>query len=486
MRRSCISVTAITLLLVALLGSQTASAVDDCMQDVYQANGNKQTLNCTANDVTLSSVSNICITDPLLGSTTGCQEPNADGKLTCIAGQPFTFEADYTMPLTAQARYDLGLFIAEDGGGDDGALTGQCADNVLTPANALDYLSLDGDDTCGDINDAHNPQTFRQTITAMCNGAGDGGQVVLDYCTSWRQPGANDTCDTTVDTDDPANWDAFPGSPSKCNCGDVAIDVFSETATIEVTKSAVTPEVPETGGPVTYAVSVKNLATVASVTLDTFTDTDVGGANPPYVSYGDITSVQGDITSTTCTLATIAAGATYNCQFTVSVASGAHDTGDTIWDQVQACGTDDFGHTNLCDDDDASVTVTDVQTDPNLTKTAMSTQSVAVVVNFGVAVYNNSSVDSMDLTSMSDDKFGDITTTHAAGGGFGEVTYTDCSIPQTIAANGNYTCTFRGVVTTEALHTNTVTGAATDDDGIVFGAPELQDSAQVKVTVTFP
>lgn len=75
-----------------LLGSSGVLA-QSCMQDVWQAHGNSQGLNCTANDVSLSSVSNICIPvhegSPQDQDGDGCQDPNAEGKLTCVSGQSF-------------------------------------------------------------------------------------------------------------------------------------------------------------------------------------------------------------------------------------------------------------------------------------------------------------------------------------------------------------------------------------------------------------
>jgi hypothetical protein len=434
------------------------------MQDVWQAHGNSQGLNCTANDVTLASATNICVDD----GAGGCKVNN-----TCVAGQPVTFRADFTMPLTAQARYDLGLYIATDGGGSDGAYTGACIANVVTIANSSTFYQGDPSppDLCGDINAAHNPQVIRQTITTQCVDTNGDGKLNLPWCTSWRQPGANEVCDSTTASPPTtaANFDAYPGSPSKCNCGTLDVNIFLETATIEVTKTASPTTVPETGGTVTYAVSVKNLATVVSVTLDELTD-DI---------YGDITTTGHDgITATTCTLATIAAGDTYNCTFTVSMGPG--DTGDTIHDTVTACGTDSQNHTGLCDDDDALVTYTDVSTDPSLEKTAHATQAVRVDVQFLVAVTNNSTLDTLTLSSLSDDKFGSITSVQ------GNVISTTCSTPQVLGPSATYNCSFVGRITSTGLHTDVVSGAATDDDGVNYGAPPLQDSADVNITVTFP
>lgn len=475
----------VSLVMVGLfLGSSTVQA-DSCMQDVWQAHGNTQSLTCTANDVSLSSVSNICIHvtpgGPLDPDGDGCQNPNSKGQLTCVSGQPVTFTANFTMPLTAQARYDLGLYIATDGGGSDGALTGACAANVVTSSNSSTYLQKDPPpDVCGDIDAAHNPQVIHQTITTTCSDTNNDGKMNLPWCTSWRQPGSNDTCDSATFTT-AASFDAYPGSPSKCNCGSLDLDIFTETASITVDKVATTPTVLETGGSVIYSVAVTNNAQVSSITLTSLTDN----------LYGDITTTgHNGITATTCALVTIPAESVtpadnpYTCQFTVTVGPG--NAGQTITDTVTACGSDQFGHSNICDDDPAMVTYTNVTTQPSLVKTATTTMGVQVDVQFSVVVTNNSTVDTLTLNTLSDNVFGDITSAHVAGGGFKQVVSTTCATGGAISPSSNYSCNFVGRLDSTGLHTDVVTGGATDDDSVSYGAPALQDSAQVNISVTFP
>lgn len=461
--RSCLGVMVI-LMGSFLFESQSVWAIDNCIQDVWQAHGNKQGLNCTANDVSLSSVDNICVDDGM----GGCLAEN-----TCIGGSMVTFTADFTMPLTAQERFDLGLYLASDGGGSDGALTGQCIDNVVTAGNSSTFINNDPSppDFCGDIDSGNNPQVITQTVTVMCSDPDGDGFLNMPWCTSWRQPGANEVCDSVIFTT-PGAFDAYPGSPSKCNCGDLNIDIFLETATITVTKSVNPTTVPETGGSVQYSVSVFNNASVNTVNLDSMID-DI---------YGDITMVQGDITATTCSLAAAnplpAGGPAYMCTFDVSMPPA--NVGTMVTDTVTACGTDSQGNPNICDDDDATVTYTDTIVDPALEKTAHAIQALAVDITYNVAVMNPSTVDTLDLTSLTDSIFGDITTVQ------GNVISTTCSVPQTIATGGNYPCSFVGRHTTTGLHTNVLDGAATDSDGEVFGAPPLQDDAAVNIQVTFP
>lgn len=479
------------------LGVDRASA-QTCMQEVWQAHGNSQGLTCTANDVTLSSVSNVCIVVTPPGGPTDLNSDGCKDAPTCNGGQPFTFSADYTMPLTAQDRYDLGLYIATDGGGADGALTGLCANNVLTATNSPTFDQNDAaPDLCGDIANtaASNPQVFRQTITTMCNASG-GSQVTLPFCTSWRQPGSNQICDSTTFTT-AASWDAFPGSPSKCNCGTVTIPVFTETASIAVTKTVSPTTVSEIGGSVQFTVSVTNNADVSDVTLDSLEDL-IPSPSGTNIVYGDLLNPSSPITATTCDDSlpiVIAAGQTFTCTFDVTLGPG--DTGDSVTDTVEACGTDDFGHTDLCANDPATVTYTDQAVDPDLDKTA-SLNAVQVDVNFAVVVTNNSTVDTLTVNTLTDDKFGNITTAHAAGGGFSQVVSTTCATGGTIPPNDGagpnvnmYSCSFVGRILSTGLHVDKVNGTATDDDsftypGVCVNSDCLEDTAQVNISVTFP
>ena len=207
-------------------GSGNADVVSGaaCMQDTAGFG-----LQCTANDVSLATATNIVIHD-------ACELP----------GDTTTFTAQFEVLLTAQGRHDVGIWWASDGDPNaDGALTGTCT--VATPPYAPDppWLDLDGDqdplpgentpsgiqDTCGDIDDDHNPLFPEVTfVDIVCADPDGDGFLNLPYCTSWRQPGDNDLCISPLD--------AVPGAPSKCNCEpgfNVDIPV-PFTGTIEVIK----------------------------------------------------------------------------------------------------------------------------------------------------------------------------------------------------------------------------------------------------------
>jgi hypothetical protein len=162
-------------------------------------------LNCgTAQDVRIASVTNIMIMDD------GC----------AFQGDTVTFTADFEIELTADSRHDIGLWFATDGDpNDDGAISGTCS--AATPAYAPDgpWLDLDGtdddaagsqQDTCGDIDADHAILHPQITLTAQCLDQDGDGRLDLPNCTSWKQPGSNDLCNSPDQ--------AIPGAPSKCAC----------------------------------------------------------------------------------------------------------------------------------------------------------------------------------------------------------------------------------------------------------------------------
>jgi hypothetical protein len=476
-----------------LVGAQSASAQGTCIQDVWKAHGNSQNLTCTANDVTLSSAKNI---DIITGGE--CKIENGVRVCRCFPGGTVTFTADFEMDLTADTRYDIGFYIATDSDPNgDGALTGQCTATAATATNApVTFKQLDAaPDACGDITGPlgteFNPQFVKAQISTQCTGV-PGGKLELPFCTTWRQPGSNQVCLGTGNGT--TTNDVFPGSPSKCNCGTLVLDIFTEQATITITKTALTPSVPETGGSATYSVSVKNNAAVASVTLDSLLDN----------VYGDITQVQGAVTATTCVpdnnpatcqvgdgaipgSGAIAAGATCSCTFTADVPPGNFPGSFT--DVVTASGTDSFANPVPPVHDDAVVPYTDVSSAPTLTKTASNT-ACRVDVTYDVVVTNTSTNtpgggDTLTLNTLTDDVYGNITQVQ------GNVVSTTCgqspgpgTLPAVIAVGGNYSCQFVGRISTcnTTVH-DTVTGATVDQDGVPFSP---SNDATVVITVTTP
>src|SRR5439155_381658 len=118
---------------------------------------------------------------------------------------------------------------------------------------------------CGDItgplNTAFNPQIVRHTVTTTCLDPDNDGLLELPFCTTWRQPGSNEVCTTTND--------AFPGSPSKCNCGTLAVDIFVEPSTGTISKTVKTATI-------TYEVEIANTTTTHTFTVNQLCDNIFG------------------------------------------------------------------------------------------------------------------------------------------------------------------------------------------------------------------
>ncbi len=227
-------------------------------------------------------------------------------------------------------------------------------------------------------------------------------------------------------------------------------------SSIVVTKTADPISLPEPGGPVTYAVEVENTSATDEVTITSLVDD----------KFGDL-----DGKGSCDVPQTIAAGSSYSCELSGDVSG---DAGDTHVNTVTASGTDDDGDA-VSDDDDATVTLTDVMPAISVEKIADPT-SVAEPggdVGYTVKVANGSQVEALHLTSLMDDKFGDLD---------GKGT---CDVPQSIAVGGSYTCTFTEHVSGNAgsTHVNTVTATGSDDDQNEVSA---NDDATVAFTNVSP
>jgi uncharacterized repeat protein (TIGR01451 family) len=307
-----------------LLGVQPASAAP-CMDDVFPGK-----LQCTANDVRIAFADNI-------------RDLNGDPLSECVSGQEFSFIADFHVELTAQARFDIGLYFATDGDpNNDGALTGLCAVNTISEANSPNFINLDSPenggnqptDTCGDIDDDNNPQVVTVQINnALCEDSDGDGKANLPNCTSWRQPGANQVCTS------PAH--AFPGSPSKCNC-DIAfnIPVDVEPPTISVVKTPNPTSVNYPGGNVTFTVTVTNEGDPASgnVTLNTIVeDPDSNPATNNSTTFNAVSI---------CLDTVLSPGESTTCTFTQPVTADLTSTGrcGTVTDRLTVNGLDDEGN----------------------------------------------------------------------------------------------------------------------------------------------
>jgi hypothetical protein len=164
---------------------------------------------CTANDVRVQALNLVNIAE------------------TCAAGIPgsalATFEV-FVSAVGAPDRYDIGLFIALDGGSarDGNLCFHDFLEPPLTPTPAYGDRNGDGipdlaggpwwnadADACGDI--ASNTQLFKlvSSVRVACVDTNGDGFVDASVCTSW---------DNNTGTVCNGLADAFPGTNAKCGC----------------------------------------------------------------------------------------------------------------------------------------------------------------------------------------------------------------------------------------------------------------------------
>lgn len=250
--------------------------------------------------------------------------------------------------------------------------------------------------------------------------------------------------------------------------------------TIIVSKTAEPPALPEPGGVFTYRVRVTNW-TGSPVTIDTITEAVDAGAQA---------AINGDDDCKVGTVIT-AVNSTQNwCEFTFT-REFKGDAGATQSDvvRVRANGKNDAGDpAAFIDQDDETVVITDVP--PTIKVDASATPASRPApggsFNFSVKV-TNTSVESVTITSLADDVYGDLSKKGTCASGVGTA----------LAPGATYSCEFSADISGKQAgfaQTDTVTAvakdnennAATDDDTatvtISGGAPTVQGRTALPTT----
>jgi uncharacterized repeat protein (TIGR01451 family) len=226
-------------------------------------------------------------------------------------------------------------------------------------------------------------------------------------------------------------------------------DAPSPPGDLRVVKTTTTPTIPEPGGTAHYEILVSNVSTTP-VTLQSIVDI--------------VDDVETDL-YTTCQLPIVLKfdEPPFFCNFTQQVTGNPNDI---ITDLVRVSGEDGLSTRNIIiAEDTASVEITNVPSDISLSKNASpsSVPEPGSSVNFTLTVVNESSVDSVEITSLVDSELG--------------VPNGDCLLPQSLASNGGtYSCTYSGLVTGNAGDsvTNTLTATGSDDDGSLVEATAFE------------
>jgi hypothetical protein len=454
---------ALLALCLGLLGSQPAAAQGGtCVDDVTG-----RTNVCTANDVEISEMLN-------------------EVDISCTVGSLVDLALSARLVGQASERYDIGIFVALDGGD---ARTGTCSHDYLPPplsaggtcstsgteckktadcpagescVGGYDPLSGSGPfynaelaedplDACGDVEKDVETYHGLTALTVPCQDSDGDGYLDIGTCLSWD----NQKTSTCLDADG-----AVPGTKSKCRCERIRVgNVIVIPGEIRVTKVALPEEVEEPGGDVAFTFAVQNTSQVV-VTIETLEDS----------VYGNLVEYPGS----TCTVPqTLEAGATYSCSITAPVIGVPGVQTDT----VTASGTDENGNP-VSSSAAAEVLITDVLPAIEVLKTADPTSLVEPggAVEYSVRVTNNSSAsDPVTLTSLLDSLYGDLTDP-----GNTAISDSTCELT-TIQPNGTYECTFTAQVSGigGGSVTDTVTAEGADDEG-----NPVQASADATVTIT--
>lgn len=502
-----------------LAGSAPAWAVDPtvfpnlgsgqyCMGDVA---GGK--VNCTANDVSITAVT---------------PSPDANGnpvKVSCSPGTTFTFDAEVTVQTTASARYDTTFYLPQTAKSPKEVQGKQCG--ILLPvappttapnvAPYQSYVRIDND-SCADITKSVGPGSYvihKVPITMFCQPApSDPTKALFSYCAAWDNKEVNGNCKGTSGGTVTDFAGAAPGTPSKCNCASFAIDVTIIPPGINKTVDQPTTR-PEPGGAFNYHLSFTNQSSVP-ISLTSLKDAIDLGNNGYDASLtvnlwgATMTDAQIDaaadgvyLRSTNClkpvapaTTLSIGAGATYSCDFTLRIKDRdlPNDQSAEIYDDTvvghfmtqgnpslpvgdgTTCSLVDTGSPvpgNICSQEQR-VTITNVSPTITVEKTPNPDQlkEPGGSVEYTVVVTNTSGDfdDPLTLTSLIDDKFGNLNTKG------------DCALGTgvSLAKSSPFTCHFTETISgnTGDSHTNEVTATALDNEGDTATA---KDSATVSI-----
>src|SRR5579871_3594276 len=163
------------------------------------------------------------------------------GPTSCVAGTTIEVELQAETVSTASERYNVGYFIALDGGD---AKTGTCYDDYLPPplsttatpsGNMRTSPFFDGNsDLCGDLEKnvinlrniggttvSSGPQGPPIMLTLPCQDSDGDGNADVNACTSWTNNKNHNTCTSVAGT--------VPETPSMCNCGPIQLGTITVT-----------------------------------------------------------------------------------------------------------------------------------------------------------------------------------------------------------------------------------------------------------------
>ena len=320
---------------------------------------------------------------------------------------------------------------------------------VAGPDNdPLTLLTLT-DDLYGDITDAANPNLVDTTCaknTVVAPGDTYTCQFRVDMTGS--QPGqVTDIVTVTAQDDEQTGVSAND---------DATVTITDVPSVLNVSKSVDKSSLPEPGGAFVYTATISTPAgNVDGIEIESVTDSVYGALDPADCGLGNFPI-------------TLLPGNTLECVFTMNH-TGA--PGDSWTNQITVVGYDDDGADRTKLSNEVTVNLTNVPSSLVLEKSVAPTSmdEPGGDATYTIFVTNTSTVDSVTITSLVDDRF--------------TIDPSECTYGQTLptlAPGAGFSCTFTRPVsgTPASPFVNTASVAGTDDDGQGLAA---DDSA----TVTF-
>jgi hypothetical protein len=225
--------------------SESGNGLGACMKDDSDASGltpGEGPLNCTSKDI---SIAKATVTKYSFTGEAGSFVTLAPGaSITCTEGQTIYAETNAELQSQANERYDVGVWIAADGGD---ALTGSCRHfNLLT--TSLGASELDGD-VCGDMESETALAVISlDTLELSCTPNED-GFVEVGACIGWQNQlnenqGAARVC-TEEFTPEEFRYATVPDNKAKCNCDPFVLPIIvNESAKLEIQKACVPASIP--------------------------------------------------------------------------------------------------------------------------------------------------------------------------------------------------------------------------------------------------
>jgi hypothetical protein len=205
-----------------------------CMGDDALAAGrvggmkNASDLNCTANDIYIAEafITGFNHDEPI--NDQDFTPFNPLEPIECVEGAKIWVQTTARLAINATERYDIGVWIAEDGGD---ALTGTCGHWNLLNEEAFNH---DGD-SCGDMSSGVDQLVDLGMLELTCS-PNQEGFLEVGACLGWNN---NKRQQCPLGGDDPINfrYGTTPETKAKCNCEPFVLPItVLKEAHLEVAK----------------------------------------------------------------------------------------------------------------------------------------------------------------------------------------------------------------------------------------------------------